>query len=113
MRAARSSTEKARYASDSGTAARSIVTPRPLASAIRAASISRPSETSIMALANRSEERRVGKECVSTCRSRWSPYHLKQNTQKQERHISTAKKLNLKAHRRKNDNMKIVRNVRR
>src|SRR3546814_4264128 len=24
---------------------------------------------------NRSEERRVGKECVSTCRSRWSPYH--------------------------------------
>src|SRR3546814_14450976 len=26
-------------------------------------------------LADRSEERRVGKECVSTCRSRWSPYH--------------------------------------
>src|SRR3546814_2339733 len=25
--------------------------------------------------APRSEERRVGKECVSTCRSRWSPYH--------------------------------------
>src|SRR3546814_11243153 len=24
---------------------------------------------------NRSEERRVGKECVSTCRYRWSPYH--------------------------------------
>src|SRR3546814_5595549 len=23
----------------------------------------------------RSEERRVGKECVSTCRSRWSPHH--------------------------------------
>src|SRR3546814_11517501 len=23
----------------------------------------------------RSEERRVGQECVSTCRSRWSPYH--------------------------------------
>src|SRR3546814_4405903 len=23
----------------------------------------------------RSEERRVGKECASTCRSRWSPYH--------------------------------------
>src|SRR3546814_15997546 len=32
----------------------------------------------------RSEERRVGKECVSTCRSRWSPYHLKQ---KNNRHI--------------------------
>src|SRR3546814_5193435 len=26
-------------------------------------------------LSYRSEERRVGKECVSTCRSRWSPYH--------------------------------------
>src|SRR3546814_16279345 len=24
---------------------------------------------------DRSEERRVGKECVSTCRYRWSPYH--------------------------------------
>src|SRR3546814_14684703 len=27
----------------------------------------------------RSEERRVGKECVSTCRSRWSPYHSTKN----------------------------------
>src|SRR3546814_3697595 len=27
------------------------------------------------AVLRRSEERRVGKECVSTCRSRWSPYH--------------------------------------
>src|SRR3546814_13636835 len=26
-------------------------------------------------IAERSEERRVGKECVSTCRSRWSPYN--------------------------------------
>src|SRR3546814_19686028 len=26
-------------------------------------------------LEQRSEERRVGKECVSPCRSRWSPYH--------------------------------------
>src|SRR3546814_13515574 len=26
-------------------------------------------------VADRSEERRVGKECVSTCRSRWSPFH--------------------------------------
>src|SRR3546814_10534283 len=26
-------------------------------------------------IATRSEERRVGKECVSTCRSRWSPYN--------------------------------------
>src|SRR3546814_12933529 len=29
----------------------------------------------ISLLYGRSEERRVGKECVSTCRSRWSPYH--------------------------------------
>src|SRR3546814_18047636 len=28
---------------------------------------------------NRSEERRVGKECVSTCRSRWSPFTSKKN----------------------------------
>src|SRR3546814_12847143 len=35
----------------------------------------------------RSEERRVGKECVSTCRSRWSPYHSKKkhkNTMNQQ-----------------------------
>src|SRR3546814_5265179 len=31
--------------------------------------------TAAIALLARSEERRVGKECVSTCRSRWSPYH--------------------------------------
>src|SRR3546814_16596954 len=31
----------------------------------------------------RSEERRVGKECVSTCRSRWSPYHSKNNKHKE------------------------------
>src|SRR3546814_17526412 len=29
----------------------------------------------------RSEERRVGQECVSTCRSRWSPYHSKKKKQ--------------------------------
>src|SRR3546814_13083879 len=28
---------------------------------------------------SRSEERRVGKECVSTCRSRWSPVHQQKN----------------------------------
>src|SRR3546814_8855105 len=28
---------------------------------------------------HRSAERRVGKECVSTCRSRWSPYHSTKN----------------------------------
>src|SRR3546814_16631871 len=37
----------------------------------------------------RSEERRVGKECVSTCRSRWSPYHYK----KKRKHEKTKKKI--------------------
>src|SRR3546814_13741272 len=31
----------------------------------------------VLVVMMRSEERRVGKECVSTCRSRWSPYHEK------------------------------------
>src|SRR3546814_21148986 len=34
----------------------------------------------------RSEERRVGKECVSPCRSRWSPYHEKKNTEHSHTH---------------------------
>src|SRR3546814_3734715 len=34
-----------------------------------------PQRQELDAAGNRSEERRVGKECVSTCRSRWSPYH--------------------------------------
>src|SRR3546814_17368691 len=33
----------------------------------------------------RSEERRAGKECDSTCRSRWSPYHSKKNKPKHTR----------------------------
>src|SRR3546814_20599289 len=33
----------------------------------------------------RSEERRVGKECVSTCRSRWSPYHSKKKKNQYEK----------------------------
>src|SRR3546814_20162475 len=37
--------------------------------------------------AGRSEERRVGKECVSTCRSRRSPYH----SQKKQRRTTTKK----------------------
>src|SRR3546814_11223063 len=34
---------------------------------------------------DRSEERRVGKECVSTCRSRWSPYHYKKKKRTKDR----------------------------
>src|SRR3546814_11708755 len=36
-------------------------------------------ELTLYTTSSRSAERRVGKECVSTCRSRWSPYHLKKN----------------------------------
>src|SRR3546814_14495123 len=38
----------------------------------------------------RSEERRVGKECVSTCRSRWSPYH-----EKKKRPYKTEQRINI------------------
>src|SRR3546814_11493985 len=47
------------------------------ATGLHPAAVERLSER---ARAQRSEERRVGKECVSTCRSRWSPYHYKNNT---------------------------------
>src|SRR3546814_19873101 len=40
-------------------------------------------ETAVTAI-KRSEERRVGKECVSTCRSRWSPYHYKKNNNRKQ-----------------------------
>src|SRR3546814_13718520 len=40
-----------------------------------ATSISSGGDGSDQRSGTRSEERRVGKECVSTCRSRWSPYH--------------------------------------
>src|SRR3546814_15197263 len=37
----------------------------------------------------RSEERRVGKECVSTCRTRWSPYQYNKKSTEHYRKIST------------------------
>src|SRR3546814_11592174 len=37
-------------------------------------------------VALRSEERRVGKECVRTCRSRWSPYHEKKKHKSKKQH---------------------------
>src|SRR3546814_12320652 len=40
-------------------------------------------------LGARSEERRVGKECVSTWRSWWSPYHSKKNTSKRQVYTTT------------------------
>src|SRR3546814_19675192 len=41
-----------------------------------------PVDEDALLAAVRSEERRVGKECVSTCRSRWSPYHSKKKKNK-------------------------------
>src|SRR3546814_12283653 len=41
---------------------------------------------------DRSEERRVGQECVSTCRSRWAPYHYKKITTKTRRSITHSNK---------------------
>src|SRR3546814_15889301 len=38
-------------------------------------------------LIGRSEERRVGKECVSTCRYRWSPYHVKKKRELLRVHV--------------------------
>src|SRR3546814_20155758 len=35
-------------------------------------------------VAGRSEARRVGKECVSTCKSRWSPFHYKKKQKTQQ-----------------------------
>src|SRR3546814_12395240 len=45
---------------------------------------------------SRSEERRVGKECVSTCRSRWSPYHKKKKKQKEQYDTTNKEKTNTK-----------------
>src|SRR3546814_19691910 len=50
----------------------------------------------------RSEERRVGKECVSTCRSRWSPYHSKKKSRQKTRVRIRAQVRVLKTQRTKN-----------
>src|SRR3546814_13715011 len=50
-----------------------IVAPEQLVAAVRTDVVERAQHIVLA----RSEERRAGKECVSTCRSRWSPYHYK------------------------------------
>src|SRR3546814_12388911 len=45
-------------------------------------------------LCARSEERRVGKECVSTCRSRWSPYHEKKKNKKLTQEVTFEVQIN-------------------
>src|SRR3546814_19714774 len=44
----------------------------------------------------RSEERRVGKECVSKCRSRWSPYHSKKKKKQKNKIKSDTRSINTK-----------------
>src|SRR3546814_11015790 len=59
--------------------------PALLAKAAEAATQARHQALTEEAVARgRSEERRVGKECVSTCRSRWSPYHLKKKRTRED-----------------------------
>src|SRR3546814_15057458 len=45
-------------------------------------------DTLKVGLVLRSEERRVGKECVSTCRSRWSRYHKKKKQQNHKQKVN-------------------------
>src|SRR3546814_1076064 len=61
--------------------------PAAAASRLKRRAIACPSRGSPTRPSLRSEERRVGKECVSTCRSRCSPYHSKKTTSRQ--HLST------------------------
>src|SRR3546814_3653604 len=49
--------------------------PQPLADGIHVSALQLRGHAAVIGIADRSEERRVGKECVSTCRSRCSPYH--------------------------------------
>src|SRR3546814_9127356 len=46
-----------------------------LDAAVQSAKAAQPAWAAVNPQRRRSEERRVGKECGSTCRSRWSPYH--------------------------------------
>src|SRR3546814_16240166 len=49
-------------------------------SVVKAFVVLKPGFSGDDAMVKRSEERRVGKECVSKCRSRWSPCHKKKKT---------------------------------
>src|SRR3546814_12971818 len=58
-----------------------VLWPRSLQGALTSDAVLDASSAKERARGPRSEERRVGKECVSTCRSRWSPYNYKKKTQ--------------------------------
>src|SRR3546814_17413467 len=63
---------------------RELTTRRPAGGTIRSVEIAQlpSSDWIINVRVSRSEERRVVKECVSPCSSRWSPYHKKKNNHK-------------------------------
>src|SRR3546814_13414248 len=71
-------TEAGQYVSDSATTAK-VKTALLAEKGLKSTDISVETKNGTVQLSgfvvSRSEERRVGKECVSTCRSRWSPYH--------------------------------------
>src|SRR3546814_16491312 len=54
-----------------------------------AAALARRAAEEAKAESGRSEESRVGKECVSTCTSRWSPYHTKKKYKQITTHSNT------------------------
>ena len=68
---------KALYAHEAGGRSRQVAESTYVAQAQAAANVKVKDDapTVTKAVAKRSEERRVGKECSRTCRSRWSPYH--------------------------------------
>src|SRR3546814_12914597 len=61
--------------SSSGSKLGKLVATGAMSSISTGAVLTSPATAKLMQMRWRSEERRVGKECVSTCRSRWSPYH--------------------------------------
>src|SRR3546814_20299494 len=75
-----------------------------LAAAMREADVLVPTVTDRIDAAlieQRSEERRVGKECVSTCRSRWSPYHSKKKNKSISRtHINIKTRVKMEGYHR-------------
>src|SRR3546814_8196840 len=56
-------------------AAAAVAVAAPAAGGDAAEAPEEQTEFNVILANSRSEERRVGKECDSTCRSRWSPYH--------------------------------------
>src|SRR3546814_18033311 len=57
-----------------------------------------PARVAVDGGGDRSEERRVGKELVSTCRSRWSTHHSKQKLKNHHLRVSTTHTINNHQH---------------